>query len=133
MNKAKLNKALAQIEKAKKSGFYMEALLMQYHINLEILNEISYVFNKQHREETKPKALINFLLKENGIGINTSSVISKKTLKVIKVWMVKMDQQLKSLRIKSIRNPRSLLLEAEKIFVLLNMSSHRLKAQSVAE
>ncbi len=102
----------------------MEGLFLNYHLNIEILKFISLKVSpdKLLTGNLKPKEIVNNLISELRAQPESKAIISKKNLKTLKPWLLKMDTYIKLLRIKKPSNAKALLLESEKIFAILNIS-----------
>jgi hypothetical protein len=123
MTRRQIILAQKKIEKSKSDGYFLEALIKNYHLNLEILKFISFKINPdKSTKNLKAKELLSLVIDEIHAQPKSKIIISKKNLKMLKPWLVKMDFYLKTLKMKSPTNTKSLLHECEKIFAVLNIS-----------
>jgi len=131
MTERKIVYALNRIRSCKESGFVMEALLKNYHLNIDLIKYILKTFHVNYSGEGKKiKAVINDFLEEISVNPKLKSVLNKKNLKVVKPWLQKMDLFFKTLKIRQPTNTKALLIEAEKISSILNISAAKLFSQS---
>lgn len=130
MTQKKVTAELKKIEIASKKGFVLEALLANYHLNVDLLKLI-YTRSglSESADDKKIKAVINELSTEIDKNAKLKTVISKKNLKVVKVWASKMDTFFKVLKHKHPENTKSLFTESQKIFAVLNISAHKIFVQ----
>ena len=129
MTKGKTTIALKKIESNFKNGFILEALLANYHLNIDLLklictrSEVSI-----SSSDKKIKNIIGELSKEIDENQKLKSIISKKNLKIVKVWVAKMDDFFKTLKHKYPTNSKTLFHETQKISGVLNISAHKIFA-----
>lgn len=130
MTEKKVTAELKKIETASKKGFVLEALLANYHLNVDLLKLI-YTRSglSESADDKKIKAVINELSAEIDKNSKLKTVIAKKNLKVVKVWASKMDAFFKALKHKHPENTKSLFAETQKIFAVLNISAHKIFVQ----
>jgi hypothetical protein len=122
MTKRQIILARKKIDKSKNEGYHLDALIKNYHLNLEILKYISLNLNPGlPSKNLKPKQILNALITEIKKHPD-SKFISKKSLKPLKPWLVKMDAYFKILKNKPPVNTTILFAETEKIFNLLYIS-----------
>lgn len=127
MTQKKITYALNRIKSAKENGFLFEALLKTYHLNIDIIKHILLNANKDYSfKDKKIKLIVNEFLEEISINPNLKSILNKKNLKTVKPWLNKMDDFFKLLKLQSPSNTKSLLIETEKIFGILNISATKL-------
>ncbi len=127
MTERKLVFALKRIEGAFNKGFYLEALLSNYHLNIDLLKLIySRSGLTRSAEEKKIKVLISELSAEISKDNKLKTLITKKNLKIVKVWASKMDAYFKVLKHKCPENSKSMYVESQKIFAILNLSAHKI-------
>ncbi len=108
----------------------MEALLKNYHLNLDIIKHILGTYSLDYSVEGKKiKTIINDFLEEISVNPQLKSILNKKNLKVVKPWLEKMDLFFKTLKLKPPANTNALLAETEKIFSILNISISKLFSQ----
>jgi len=123
MKQGQINITLKKIEKSKKNGCLIEALLANYHLNIEILKFISLKINPDFLvKNVKPKEILNALIPVVNNEHSSKAIINKKNLKILKPWLTKMDTFFKILKIKSPSGVKHLILESERIFSVLNIS-----------
>ncbi len=123
MTKTKITLALKKIEATKQYRCFNEALITHYHLNIEVLKFISLKLNPDKTTKNiKPKDILNDLISIINNEAASKSIISKKNLKILKPWLNKMEVFFKTLKIKNPLNTKSLLVESEKIFAILNIS-----------
>jgi hypothetical protein len=123
MNQRKILFIQKKIEKSKEAGSFLEALFLNYHLNVEILKFISLKLNPgKLTKDVKPKEILNDLISLVNSQPSAKAIIGKKNLKILKPWLFKMDMFIKTLRIKNPSNTKTLLAESEKIFAILNIS-----------
>lgn len=127
MTERKLVFALKRIEGAFNKGFYLEALLSNYHLNIDLLKLI-YSKSGKTAEDKKIKMLISELNEEISKDSKLKTLITKKNLKIVKVWASKMETYFKVLKHKSPENSKSMYVESQKIFAILNLSAHKIFA-----
>lgn len=108
----------------------MEALLKNYHLNLDIIRYVlsTYVSGYSFRDK-KIKEIVNDVIEETSVNPKLKSILNKKNLKVLKPWLFKMDTFFKALKHGRPVNTKALQQETEKIFALLNISVNKLFAQ----
>lgn len=127
MTEKKILLALKNIETTSKKGFILEALLTNYHLNVDLLK---LIYTKTELSESandkKIKAIIAELAVEIDKNTKLKTVIAKKNLKIVKVWASKMDAFFKELKHKHPENTKSLFNETQKIFAVLNISAHKI-------
>ncbi len=127
MTEKKISLELKKIEIASKKGFILEALLANYHLNVDLLKLI-YTRSALSGSvnDKKIKAIIAELAVEIDKNTKLKTVIAKKNLKIVKVWISKMDTFFKELKHKYPENTKSLFTETQKIFAVLNISAHKI-------
>jgi len=130
MTEKKITYAWNRISACKENGFLMEALLKNYHLNLDIIRYIlsTYVSGYSFRDK-KIKEIVNDVIEETSVNPKLKSILNKKNLKVLKPWLFKMDTFFKALKHGRPVNTKALQQETEKIFALLNISVNKLFAQ----
>ncbi len=130
MTQKKTISTLKKIETTFNKGFVLEALLENYHLNIDLLKLIcSRSELTGFDPEKKIKNIISELSKEIDDNQTLKSIISKKNLKIIKVWSVKMDGFFKELKHKHPNNLKALFSETQKISGVLNISAHKIFAK----
>ena len=129
MTQRKTTLALKKIESNIKNGFVLEALLQNYHLNIGLLKLICTKSEvKDVDNDKKLKGIINELAKEIDENQKLKTIISKKNLKIVKVWVGKMDVFFKTLKHKHPANSKTLFLETQKVSGILNISAHKIFA-----
>ena len=127
MTQRKITFALKKINTSKQQQNYTEALVRNYHLNLDLLK---YIFSNCCATKTehnkKASVLISELLRELDKNSHRRSLISKKSLKEIMPWALKMEAFFKFLKHKQPSNTKLLLNEGEKILAILNISANKI-------
>ncbi len=127
MTERKIQFALKRIVSSREKGYYPEALIRTYHLNLEILRYIlATCVEDYHAKDKKVKVLVADLAHESEKNASLHTILSKKNLKAIKPWLGKMEVFFKTLKHKLPANSRALQQEGEKIAGLLNISVNKL-------
>lgn len=126
MTKRKILSALKKIEQCKTKGFYLEALLRNYHLNVETLKFISLKLTALKQDHLKVKHILSHLLEEAGRRGDMKTTISKKNLKTLKPWLSKMETFFKILKSKEPSNVKALLHEGENVFAILQISAAKI-------
>jgi len=133
MTHKKISNTLLKIQACHKAGYSLEALLMSYHLNLEMLRFMLGHSNKSYSFENKKlKELLHDFNEELSTNAALKSLINKKSFKLVKTWLHKMDLFFKKLKLGSPSNTKALYFETEKIFMLLNISVNKLLAKNKA-
>ncbi len=129
MTNRKILLALKKIEVSYADGYVIEALIANYHLNLNLLRFICSVSETiMFKEEKKVKNLIIQLSSEIDSNQKLKTIISKKNLKIFKVWLSKSEVYFKTLKHKLPVNTKSLFLETQKITGILNISVNKIIA-----
>lgn len=129
MTQRKTISALKKIESNFKIGFVLEALLENYHLNIDLLKLICTKSDiTECNPDKKIKNIISELSKEIDGNQKLKTIISKKNLKIVKVWQGKMDVFFKTLKHKHPTNSKTLFLETQKVSGILNISAHKIFA-----
>jgi len=127
MTQRKTTSALKKIESNFNNGFILEALLENYHLNIDLLKLICTKADLPGSDtEKKIKNIVSELSNEIDKNQKLKSVISKKNLKIVKVWVAKMDAFFKILKHKRPSNSKTLFHETQKISGILNISAHKI-------
>ena len=127
MTQRKVLFALKKIELAKQHGFFTEALIKNYHLNLQLLKFIfSYCSTTKSIQDKKTKLLLVELTKELNTNPQLKAIISKKSLKNINPWVLKIDLFFKTLKLKEPANIKLLLAEGEQVLGILNISASKI-------
>lgn len=131
MTNRKITNSRNKIENCLKNGYMMEALLKSYHLNIDIIKLImSNVKPDYSFEGKKFKMIIRDFQNEISINTELKSIINKKTFKLVKTWLLKMELYFKKLRLEEPGNTKLMLAEADKIFGILNISANKLFSRS---
>lgn len=127
MTQRKVLFALKKINSSKQQGNFTEALIKNYHLNLHL---VKYIFSNCCASKTtfnkKLSILLNELLYEIENHPNIKCVISKKSIKQILPWALKMELFFKLLKIKEPANTKLLLTESESVLAILSISSAKI-------
>jgi hypothetical protein len=127
MTQRKIANSLLTIDACKKHGYILEALLKNYHLNVDLLKFIlTSVKPGYSLEGKKIKTFTREFSGEIDHNPALKSVINKKTFRIVKTWLDKMDVYFKELKLSQPGSTRSLMLESEKIFGVLNISTNKL-------
>jgi hypothetical protein len=123
MTQRKITFALKKINSSKQQGNYTEALIKNYHLNL---NLIKYIFNNcsatKSTQNKKFRVLVEELIDELNANPHYKSIISKTSLKQILPWALKMEVFFKTLKLKQPSNTKILLHDSEHILAILTIS-----------
>ena len=131
MTQRKIAYALSQIKVCKENGFFLEAFIKSYHLNIELMKFIlSKSKPKYEFSGKKIKIILNDFLNEISNDQNLKSIINKKNLKIVKPWLIKVDAYFKDLKLGTLINTKPLLSENEKVFGILNISITKLFIKS---
>ncbi|MDO8998336.1 MAG: hypothetical protein Q7W45_01120 [Bacteroidota bacterium] len=129
MTQRKTSLTLKKIETSFNNGFVLEALFKNYHLNLDL---IKLICSKSELDtfdaDKKIKHIISALSEEINKNQNLKTIINKKNLKIVKVWLGKMDVFFKTLKYKYPTNSKTLFQETQKISGILNISAHKIFA-----
>jgi hypothetical protein len=128
MTQRKTTSALKKIESNFNNGFVLEALLENYHLNVNLLKLICTKFEITGCDDKKIKSIVTEISNEIDSNQDLKTVISKKNLKIVKVWVAKMDVFFKALKHKNPSNCKTLFHETQKITGVLNISAHKIFA-----
>lgn len=121
---------MQKIESSAGAYFFIEALLRSYHLNLELLCFIMHNARQDYQTEgKKPRQILKEMAREMDVNETLKGFINKKTFKLVKTWMSKMDDYYKTLRVSEPSNTKQLFHESQKIFSLLNISLIKLSAR----
>ena len=130
MTNQQINKILQKHKVYKTNGCLNEALFNVYHLNV---NLIIFIIKRSipaySVESKKLKNITKDFLEEVSTNPHLKSIITKKTVKSIKVWLNNMDTFFKLLRLKQPPQTNSLLTETEHVLTLLNFSHKKLLAK----
>ncbi len=127
MTQRKILFTLKKIELAKQHGFFTEALINNYRLNLGLLKFIfSHCSSTKSSEGKKAKTLIAELNTELKTNPQLKAIISKKSLKSISHWILKIELFFKTLKLKEPANTNDLLAEGEQVLGILNISATKI-------
>ncbi len=114
---------IRKIDLAKEQGFYLEALLRAYHVNVSLLKYIlEQGSEKTTSENHKPGNLLKSLVKARKKNPGLKSLIGSQSLKSVRIWLDKSDKYFKTLKIRQPYNTKRLLDESTRICSMLNVS-----------
>lgn len=131
MTQRKITYALSQIKVCKENGFFIEAFIKSYHLNIELIKFILLKSKPKYEFSGKKiKIILNDFLNEISNNQNLKSIINKKNLKIVKPWLIKVDDYFKDLKLGASINTKPLLSENEKVFGILNISITKLFIKS---
>lgn len=131
MTERKINLDLKKIESAKKQGYWLEALLKNYQLNIQLIRFLLKSGTKNPSlDSIKIKQLMTQFIDEVSVNPELKSIINKKNLKFVKPWLSKMETFLKALKQGEIKQAKNLQLESEKVFAVLHISAAKLLLQS---
>ncbi len=127
MTQRKISFALKKINESKQQQNFTEALVRNYHLNLELLKYIfSYCCATKSEHNKKISILISQLVNELDVKPQFKGVITKKSLKTIMPWALKMEAYYKFLKHKQPSNTKLLLNDGEHILAILNISANKI-------
>jgi hypothetical protein len=131
MTERKITYALKKIASCKEQGYYLEALLKSYHLNVSLIKYMLASSDSGFSPKgNKIKTIVSQFVKEVTVNPALKSIITKRTLKIVRPWLVKMDDFFKKLKIAQPSHLSELLEETEKIFGILNISANKLLIKS---
>ena len=127
MTQRKITFALKKINTSKQQCNYTEALVCNYHLNLDLLKYIfSHCSTTKSEQNKKASVLVEELLNELDKNPQCKGIISKKSLKEILPWAIKMDAYYKFIKHKQPSNTKLLLNDGEHILGILNISANKI-------
>lgn len=127
MTEKKIIYALSRIKQAKENKYPLEALLRAYHLNIELIKLIILKASPKYDfKGKKVKELLNACQNEVNTKSELRSIITKRSIKSCKAWLLKMDSFFKSLKLHPPTNYSLLQSETEKICGILKLSSTKL-------
>lgn len=129
MTERKILYALNRIKSCKEHGFALEALIKNYHLNLDIIKHIlSSSIEDYSAKDKKIKMIVNELMEEISVNNKLKAILNKKNLKTVKPWLLKMEDFFRALKMTypTPTNLKALQSETEKIFGILNISVNKL-------
>jgi hypothetical protein len=133
MTEKKFSYALKGIKTCKDNGSVIEALIKSYHLNVEV---IKYILDRSDStvsvKDKKVKTIVHEFLEQISVDPKLKAIINKKTFKSVKPWLKNMDVFFKALKLGVPSNIKSLQIETEKIFNILNISMNKLYVKSRA-
>lgn len=128
MTEKKITYAWNRISACKENGFLLEALLKNYHLNLDIIRYILSTYSDYSVKDKKIKVVVHDFLEETTVNPKLKAILNKKNLKTLKPWLDKMDIFFKALKYRNPSTTKNLQLETEKIFAMLHISVNKLFA-----
>ena len=127
MTEKKITYALSRIKACKENGYPLEALLKNYHLNIDLLKFIYATAAPGHSfADKKIKTIVAEFIKELNSNTTLKTIINKRAIKSLKPWLVKMDLFFKNLKLHYPKNIAALQDESEKIFGILKISTNKL-------
>ncbi len=130
MTRRKISNTLNRIKNCRENGYTLEALLISYHLNIDLVKYILKTCSPGYvAGDKKIKSILNDFIGEIAVNQQLKSTLNKRNLKTIKPWLRKMDVFFKTLKLKSPSNTKALLADAEKIISILNISVMKLHSQ----
>jgi hypothetical protein len=122
-----VNTAMKTVNMAQEKGFYQEALLRAYHMNLALMKHIlDEGKSAGSGEEKKLKPFLKKFFKAHKSSEKLKGTISSHSVKSLQVWLDKTDVFFKTLKMRSPRNTKQLLEESKRIAGMLNISLNKL-------
>ena len=130
MTPIKLTNRLKKIDQAKKDGYWLEALLTTYHLNVEMaLNMLQIVCEEKIPENKKTKKLLDVFKSEISENQQMKAIINKRTFKHVQIWFDKSDTYFKSFIQHPVSSTKALVAEGEKVAGILNISINKLHSR----
>lgn len=127
MTERKIVYALNRIKSCKEQGFYLEALIKNYHLNVDLIKfMLSNAVPKYSAKDKKIKVIVQEFLKEIETNAKLKAILNKKNLKTVKPWLDNMDAFFKALKLQYPANVKTLQSDTEKVFGILNISANKL-------
>jgi len=127
MTERKIVYALSRIKSCKEQGFYLEALIKNYHLNVDLIRfMLSNAISKYSTKDKKIKVIVQEFLKEIETNEKLKAILNKKNLKAVKPWLDNMDAFFKALKLQYPANLKTLQSDTEKVFGILNISANKL-------
>ena len=131
MTERKINLDLKKIDSAKKQGYWLEALLKNYQLNILLIRFLLKSGTKSPNQEVvKIKHLMTLFIEEVSVNPDLKTIINKKNLKFVKPWLTKMEDFFKSMKQGEIKQAKTLQMESEKVFAVLHISAAKLLLKS---
>ncbi len=129
MTERKITSALKRVEKFKKEGAQLQALIEGYHLNLLLIKYIlSGSGTGKQFEAKKVKHLLREFHRQYSTSDQVRGVLTKSSFKTVKLWLEKMDVFFKEIKIKQPQTTRALTLETMQILNMLNISANKMKS-----
>ena len=127
MTEKKITYTLSQIKACKDNKHHTEALILSYHLNVDLLK---FIFRSNAPgnsfENKKIKVILTEFIKELDNNTALKTIINKRSIKSLKPWLSKMDLFFKGLKLQYPKNITALQDESEKIFGILKISANKL-------
>lgn len=131
MTERKIVYALGRIKSCKEQGFFLEALIKSYHLNVDLIKfMLSSAVPSYSTKDKKIKMIVQEFLKEIETNAKLKSILNKKNLKTVKPWLDNMDAFFKALKLQYPANVKALQSDTEKVFGILNISANKLFAKN---
>ncbi|MBX3163262.1 MAG: hypothetical protein KF900_02185 [Bacteroidetes bacterium] len=130
MTQRKIIYARNRIKAGKEQGFYLEALLKSYHLNVDLIKFLLCNSSENYSAKGKKiKVIVREFLHEIENNLTLKAILNKRNLKSVKPWLDEMDIFFKTLKLEYPANVKSLQSNSEKVFALLNISANKLFVQ----
>src|SRR4249919_2471499 len=107
MTTRKVNTAMNTVTSAKEKGFYQEALLRAYHMNLSLMKHLlTKATTGPVKEDKKLKPFLKRFFKTHKNSEKLKSTINSRSVKSIQVWLEKTDTFFKTLKMRQPTNTK---------------------------
>ncbi|MBK9285253.1 MAG: hypothetical protein IPM51_13210 [Sphingobacteriaceae bacterium] len=114
---------LDKIDQAADKNFLIEAYILHYQLNIELLHQLYNTFCEQKSIEVKPKKIVQILYQECNPGSKLKNNINRKNLKLVMSWIENNEQLFKNLRNGFTTKPdKKSIADCRSVFNLLNIS-----------
>lgn len=127
MTSVAIARAIKRIEACKAGGFNIEALVLNYQLNIRL---IKLMFQKAKPDydfsNKRLKTIVKEFVEELNHNHQLKGLITKKTFKLVKTWLQKTDVFFKALKLGELSATNALLAESGKITGVLNISVNKL-------
>jgi hypothetical protein len=129
MTTRKVNTAMNMVTSASDKGFYLEALLRTYHMNLSLMKHILASGSSGAATEGKKlKPFLKKFFKNHKRSEKLKSTISSQSVKSLQVWLEKTDTFFRTLKMRQPANTKQLLEESTRIAGMLSISLNKVGA-----
>ena len=126
-DRKKISYALIRIKQCKADKYTLEALLRTYHLNIDLFRFIiSKTAPEYSFEGKKVKEIVKEFQQEALTNVALKPFITKRSIKSLKPWLLKMDVFFKQIKLAEPLNIQVLQSESEKICGILKISVHKL-------